>query len=150
MNIEALLINKIGDTGAMLHTARSRKDQVATGMHLYVKEEIGVMENCITELQGALLRRAQEHPDVIMSGYIYMQPAQPVLFGLHLLAHFFMLQRDVDRLRDCCNRSDQSPLGCGALAGTWFPIGREFTARELGLSSIYDNSIDPHASQRSK
>ena len=142
MNIEALLTERIGPTAGRLHTGRSRNDQVATDMHLYIKEEILAVRQRIRDLQKALLDLAEENDEVIMPGYTHMQRAQPILFAHHLLAYFFMLQRDHARFSDCLKRADVSPLGSGALAGTAHPIDPEFTARELGFSAPYDNSMD--------
>lgn len=142
LNIEKRLIEKIGPTGGKLHTARSRNDQVALDMHLYFKEEIQAVQALVRELQGALLEKAEAHRDVIMPGYTHLQRAQPILFAHHLMAYFFMLERDHGRLADCLKRADISPLGAGALAGTTFPIDREMVARELGLAGVYPNSMD--------
>ena len=142
MNIEALLTERIGPTAGRLHTGRSRNDQVATDMHLYIKEEILAIRQRIRDLQRALVGLAEENDEVIMPGYTHMQRAQPILFAHHLLAYFFMLQRDHARFSDCLKRADVSPLGSGALAGTAHPIDPEFTARELGFSAPYDNSMD--------
>ncbi len=142
MNIEALLTERIGPAAGRLHTARSRNDQVAVDMHLYLKDEIGAVRQRITRLQRTLLELAEENTGVIMPGYTHMQRAQPVLLAHHLLAYFFMLQRDWDRFSDCLKRTDISPLGSGALAGTAHPIDPDFTARELGLSALYENSMD--------
>ena len=142
MNIEARLIEKIGDVGRKLHTARSRNDQVALDMRLYVKESVS---QTIVELQGlqsALLDVAEANRDEIMPGYTHLQRAQPVLFAHHLLAYFEMLQRDVERFRDSLKRTDVLPLGSGALAGVPYPVDRDFLARELGFSRISQNSMD--------
>ncbi len=142
MNIEALLTERIGPAAGRLHTARSRNDQVATAMRLYLKDEIAAILRLITELQSALVALAETHDDVLMPGYTHMQRAQPILMAHHLLAHFFMLQRDYERFTDSRRRMDVSPLGAGALAGTAHPIDPEFSARELGFSAIFDNSMD--------
>jgi argininosuccinate lyase len=142
MNIEARLIEKIGDVGRKLHTARSRNDQVALDMRLFAKESIS---QTIVELQGlqrALLDVAEANRDEIMPGYTHLQRAQPVLFAHHLLAYFEMLQRDVERFRDSLKRTDVLPLGSGALAGVPYPVDRDFLARELGFSGISQNSMD--------
>jgi len=142
MNIEARLIEKIGDVGRKLHTARSRNDQVALDMRLFAKESIS---QTIVELQGlqsALLDVAEANRDEIMPGYTHLQRAQPVLFAHHLLAYFEMLQRDVERFRDSLKRTDVLPLGSGALAGVPYPVDRDFLARELGFSRISQNSMD--------
>jgi argininosuccinate lyase len=142
LNIEKRLIEKIGPVGGRLHTARSRNDQVATDVHLWVKAEVAAVQALVSDLQGTLVDRAQEHLGVIMPGYTHLQRAQPILLSHHLMAYFWMLERDWGRLADCCKRADISPLGAGAMAGTTFPIDREFTARELGFASVYPNSMD--------
>ena len=142
MNIEARLIEKVGDVGRKLHTARSRNDQVALDMRLFAKEAIsGAIEKLI-ELQKALLDLAEANKDEIIPGYTHLQRAQPVLFAHHMLAYFEMLQRDVARFRDCLGRTDVLPLGSGALAGVPYPIDRDFLAKELGFSRISENSMD--------
>lgn len=142
LNIEKRLIEKIGPAGGRLHTARSRNDQVVTDVHLWVKAEIGAVQRLVSDLQGALLDRASEHLGVIMPGYTHLQRAQPILLSHHLMAYFWMLERDYGRFADACKRADISPLGAGAMAGTTFPIDREFTARELGFAAVYPNSMD--------
>ncbi len=142
MNIEARLIEKVGELGQKLHTARSRNDQIALDMRLYVKEAISDTVAKLIELQKALLDLAEANKDEIMPGYTHLQRAQPVLFAHHLLAYFEMLQRDVERFRDCLKRVDVMPLGSGALAGVPYPIDREFLAKELGSSQISQNSMD--------
>ena len=142
MNIEARLGQIIGPTAGRLHTGRSRNDQIALDMRLYTKE---VVQDVLTDLrgvQGAMLELAEQHRDVVMPGYTHLQRAQPVLFAHHMLAYFQMLQRDVDRFRDCYRRTDVLPLGSGALAGVPYPTDREFLARELGFSKISANSMD--------
>ncbi|HWI63380.1 MAG TPA: lyase family protein, partial [Symbiobacteriaceae bacterium] len=113
LNIEKRLIEKIGPTGGRLHTARSRNDQVATDVHLWVKDEIAAVQALVSDLQGTLLDRAAEHKDAIMPGYTHLQRAQPILLSHHLLAYFWMLERDYGRLADCLKRADISPLGAG-------------------------------------
>lgn len=142
MNIEARLIEKIGDVGRKLHTARSRNDQVALDMRLFVKEAISQTIAGLQGLQSALLDVAEANRDEIIPGYTHLQRAQPVLFAHHLLAYFEMLQRDVERFRDSLKRTDVLPLGSGALAGVPYPIDRDFLARELGFSQISQNSMD--------
>lgn len=142
MNIEARLIEKVGDVGRKLHTARSRNDQVALDMRLFVKEAISDTLEKLKELQRALLDLAEANKDEIMPGYTHLQRAQPVLLAHHLLAYFEMLSRDVERFRDCLKRTDVLPLGSGALAGVPYPIDREFLAKELGLARVSDNSMD--------
>jgi argininosuccinate lyase len=142
MHIEARLQEKVGPVAGKLHTARSRNDQVATDLHLYVKEEAAAVMALIAGLQETILGLAERHLGVIMPGYTHLQRAQPILFSHHLLAYFEMLERDWQRFRDCRRRADSSPLGAGALAGTSFPIDRAYTASQLGFSSCYRNSID--------
>ena len=142
MNIEARLIEKIGDEGRKLHTARSRNDQVALDMRLFVKEAISQTIVGLQGLQSALLDVAEANRNEIIPGYTHLQRAQPVLFAHHLLAYFEMLQRDVERFRDSLKRTDILPLGSGALAGVPYPIDRDFLARELGFSRISQNSMD--------
>ena len=142
MNIEARLIEKIGDVGRKLHTARSRNDQVTLDMRLFVKEAISQAIEELKGLQSTLLDVAEANRDEIIPGYTHLQRAQPVLFAHHLLAYFEMLQRDVERFRDSLKRTDVLPLGSGALAGVPYPIDRDFLARELGFSRISQNSMD--------
>ena len=142
MHIEARLQEKVGPVAGKLHTARSRNDQVATDLHLYVKEEAAAVMALIAGLQETILGLAERHLGVIMPGYTHLQRAQPILFSHHLLAYFEMLERDWQRFRDCRRRADSSPLGAGALAGTSFPIDRQFTASQLNFSSCYRNSLD--------
>ena len=142
MNIEARLSEKIGEVGGKLHTARSRNDQIALDLRLFVKEAIGETIEGVRGVQTALLDQAEANLDVVMPGYTHLQRAQPVLLAHHLLAYFEMTQRDVERLRDCLERTDVLPLGSGALAGVPYPIDREFVARELGFSRVSRNSMD--------
>ncbi len=142
MNIEARLFDKIGEVAGKLHTARSRNDQIALDLRLFAKEAISETIARLKELQRALLDSAEENLDVILPGYTHLQHAQPVLLAHHLLAYFQMLQRDVERFRDCLERSDVLPLGSGALAGVTYAIDRPFLAQELGFSRISENSID--------
>ena len=142
MNIEARLIDKVGEIGGKLHTARSRNDQVALDMRLFTKEAIAQTLTKLREFQQALVSLAEANQAVIMPGYTHLQPAQPVLLAHHLLAYFEMLQRDIDRFRDCLKRTDVMPLGSGALAGVPYNVDREFLARELGFSRTSQNSLD--------
>ena len=142
MNIEARLLEKVGEVGGKLHTARSRNDQVALDMRLFAKASIAKTLALIRELQKALVNLAEENKHVLMPGYTHLQAAQPVLFAHHLLAYFEMLQRDFDRFGDCLKRTDVMPLGSGALAGAAYDIDREFLAKELGFSQMSQNSID--------
>ena len=142
MNIEARLIEKVGEVGGKLHTARSRNDQVALDLRLLAKEAISKTLLKLREFQQAVIGLAEANKGVVMPGYTHLQPAQPVLLAHHLLAYFEMLQRDVDRFSDCLKRTDVMPLGSGALAGVAYNIDREFLARELGFSQLSQNSID--------
>ncbi len=142
MTIEARLIEKVGETGGKLHTARSRNDQVALDLRLFAKEAITDTLLGLKKFQQAIISLAEANKGVAMPGYTHLQPAQPVLLAHHLLAYFEMLQRDVDRFKDCLKRTDTMPLGSGALAGVAYNIDREFLARELGFSQLSQNSID--------
>ena len=142
MNIEARLTEKIGDIGKKLHTGRSRNDQVATDIRLYVREECGQIQEQLGRLQTSLVDLAEQHYDTIMPGFTHLQTAQPVTFGHHLLAWFEMLKRDTGRLDDCRSRVNVSPLGAAALAGTSYPIDRKLTADLLGFQGIAENSLD--------
>ena len=142
MNIEARLIELIGDVGKKLHTGRSRNDQIATDMRLYLRDEIDGLLTLTGELRGALLDLAEQHAATLMPGFTHLQAAQPVTFGHHLLAWHEMLARDAERLVDCRRRTNVMPLGAAALAGTTFPIDRAYTARELGFEHVSENSLD--------
>lgn len=142
MNIERLLHERIGAVAGKLHTGRSRNDQVALDMHLYAKEAIAQAIIGVRRLQKALVHQAEKNMDVIIPGYTHLQRAQPVLLAHHLLAYFWMLERDVGRLQDAEKRADMMPLGAGALAGTTFPISREAVQEELDFSQLYENSLD--------
>jgi len=142
MNIEARLFEKIGDMAGKLHTARSRNDQIALDLRLFVKEEILKTIDAIKALQFSLVELAEANKDVIMPGYTHLQQAQPVLLAHHLLAYFEIFQRDKERFYDCLKRTDVLPLGSGALAGVPYPIDREFVAQELGFSKVSANSLD--------
>jgi argininosuccinate lyase len=142
MNIETRLTEKIGITGKKLHTGRSRNDQVATDIRLYLRDEIDAITKEITRLQHGLIELAAKNADTIMPGFTHLQTAQPVTFGHHLLAWNEMLQRDYGRLLDCRKRANQSPLGAAALAGTTYPIDRHLTAQLLGFEAPTENSLD--------
>jgi argininosuccinate lyase len=142
MNVEARLIDKIGEAGKRLHTGRSRNDQVATDLRLYLKDRIRAADEAIDALQKALLAQAKRHLGLLMPGYTHLQRAQPILFSHHLMAYFEMIGRDRSRLRDGFARTDVLPLGAGALAGTSFPIDRAYVAKQLGFSRVAENSID--------
>ncbi len=142
MNIEARLTAIIGDAGKRLHTGRSRNDQVATDIRLYLREQIEYVINEAKRLQQGLLGLAEKEADTIMPGFTHLQVAQPVTFGHHMLAWFEMLARDVSRYEDCRERMNMCPLGAAALAGTSYPIDREFSAKELGFTAPTANSLD--------
>jgi len=142
MNIEARLIDRIGETGKKLHTGRSRNDQVATDLRLYLREEIDVLSTELTRLQAALLELAEREVDTILPGFTHLQVAMPVSFGHHLMAWIEMLERDHQRLQECRQRVNIMPLGSAALAGTSFPIDRAYTARLLGFDAPSANSLD--------
>jgi argininosuccinate lyase len=142
MNIEARLHEKIGEAAGRLHTGRSRNDQVATAMRLYVKETCEETARRIRALQRALIKQAEAHVKTLMPGYTHVQRAQPVLLAHHLLAYVQMLERDVERFRQARVRADVMPLGSAALAGAAFRLDREWEAKELGFSAISENSMD--------
>ena len=142
MAIEAALIAKIGDAGKKLHTGRSRNDQVATDIRLWMRDEIEIMQTHITLLQRALLRLAEKYTDAVMPAYTHLQRAQPVSIASYLLSFVEMLARDWSRLKDCCKRLNVSPLGSGAVAGSTLPLDRLKAAKLLGFSDITYNSID--------
>jgi argininosuccinate lyase len=142
MNVEARLTELIGEPGRKLHTARSRNDQVATDLRLWVRDAIDRQDDLLRALQAALLDRAEEHADAVMPGFTHLQAAQPVTLGHHLLAYVEMAGRDRGRLRDARARMDECPLGAAALAGTSLPIDRQMTAAELGFARPMANSID--------
>jgi len=142
MNIEARLTDLIGIAGKKLHTGRSRNDQVATDIRLYLRSEIQQITSQLTRLQIAILNLADQHADTIMPGFTHLQVAQPITFGHHLMAWFEMLIRDHERLQDCCKRLNVMPLGAAALAGTSYPIDRFMTAELLGFDRPSANSLD--------
>ena len=142
MNVETLLTQRIGEAGKCLHTARSRNDQVAVDLRLYLRREIGEIIAGILDFQKALAEQAKAHQKTVMPGYTHLQRAQPISFAQHLLAYCQMLCRDVTRLEDCGRRMNQCPLGSGALAGTTYPIDRWQTARDLGFDAPMSNSLD--------
>ncbi len=142
MNIEARLTDKIGIAGKKLHTGRSRNDQVATDMRLYLRDAIDQITNELQRLQNALLDVASKEVETVMPGFTHLQVAQPVTFGHHLMAWFEMLSRDYDRLQDCRKRVNVMPLGAAALAGTSYPIDRAYTAELLGFDAPTENSLD--------
>ncbi|MFC2072302.1 argininosuccinate lyase [Chloroflexota bacterium] len=142
MNIEARLIEKVGEVGGKLHTARSRNDQVALDLRLFAKEVITDTLSSLKKFQQALINLAEANKSVVMPGYTHLQRAQPVLLAHHLLAYFEMLQRDIGRFSDCLKRTDVLSLGSGAIAGVSYDIDREFLATELGFGQISQNSMD--------
>lgn len=142
MNIEKNLIEEIGPVGGKLHTGRSRNDQVATDMHLYLRKRVVEFVGLLHDLQEALIGQAKANLDTIVPGYTHLQRAQPILFAHHLLAYVSMFQRDIERLQDSYKRINVLPLGAGALAGTTFPIDRHFVAEQLNFGAVYENSLD--------
>ena len=142
MNIESALIAKIGDVGKKLHTGRSRNDQVATDIRLFVRNEIDSICKLINKVQTAFVNLADREATTIFPGSTHLQTAQPVSFGHHMLAWFEMLERDYERFQDCRKRANKSPLGAAALAGTTFPIDRDYTAELLGFDAPTNNSLD--------
>lgn len=142
MNIERLLIEKIGPIGGKLHTGRSRNDQVATDMHLFLRTKTTELIILVEKVQQALLEQAKEHVQTFIPGYTHLQRAQPVSFAHHLMAYFWMFERDKERFMDSLKRINWLPLGSGALAGTTFPINRKRVAELLGFETIYPNSMD--------
>ncbi|MEE8185296.1 MAG: argininosuccinate lyase [Thermodesulfobacteriota bacterium] len=142
MAIERRLIEKLGALGGKLHTGRSRNDQVALDVRLYLRDEIHEIQLLINRLKGTLVDVAKENLDVIMPGYTHLQRAQPILLSHHLLAYYEMLGRDHERLEECLKRINIMPLGAGALAGTPYPLDRDFVAKELSFSKVTDNSRD--------
>ncbi|MFQ5901215.1 MAG: argininosuccinate lyase [Thermodesulfobacteriota bacterium] len=142
MNIESRLIENIGELGEKLHTARSRNDQVALDMRLYLRDEIEVVIEKLRGLLGGLIEIARENIDVVMPGYTHLQRAQPILFAHHILAYCEMLRRDRERFRDCLKRVNVMPLGAGALAGATFPVDRDYVAGLLNFPEVTENSMD--------
>lgn len=142
MNIEKRLTEEIGDAGARLHTARSRNDQCALDLHMYMKRNIARLSEKLIAVLEALLAASKKYQDVILPGYTHMQRAQPVLFAHHMLAYFAMLERDFKRLEDCYDMCDMSPIGACALAGTTYPTHPEEEANDLHFASVYGNSLD--------
>ena len=142
LNVEKRLTALVGDAGKRLHTGRSRNDQVATDIRLWLRDTIDEIDGLLRDFQKALLDAAELHADTPLPGFTHLQVAQPVTFGHHLLAYFEMLRRDRERFADCRRRVNRLPLGAAALAGTTFPIDREAVARELGFESVCENSLD--------
>ena len=142
MNIEKRLTDDIGEAGGRLHTGRSRNDQCAVDLHMYVRKAVVEMGELIVDMQKALIETAEKYSDVIMPGYTHLQRAQPVLFGHHMMAYFSMLERDFERLLMVFKHADIMPLGAGALAGSTYGIDQTYTQKLLGFSRIYENSMD--------
>ena len=142
LNIEKMLIDEIGPVGGKLHTGRSRNDQVATDMHLYLRKRVIEIIELIRQLQRVLVEKAERHVETLIPGYTHLQRAQPISFAHHLMAYVWMFERDRERFTESLKRINKSPLGAGALAGTTFPIDRHLTAKLLGFDSIYENSLD--------
>jgi argininosuccinate lyase len=142
LNLEKHLIDLIGEVGGKLHTGRSRNDQVATDMHLFLKRRVEEIVKLVEDLQEAIIVQAEANVETIIPGYTHLQRAQPISFAHHLMCYFWMLNRDKERLADSLKRIDISPLGAGALAGTTFPIDREYSAELLGFGACYENSLD--------
>ena len=142
MNIETILISRIGDVGKRLHTGRSRNDQVALDVRMYLRHEVDELLPLLEDLKKSILTIAEQNLDTIMPGYTHMQKAQPITLAHHLMAYYEMLRRDCDRLSDCRRRINVMPLGSGALAGTTYPLDREFVAEKLGFDSVTVNSLD--------
>ena len=142
MNVESALTERIGDAGKRLHTGRSRNDQAATGVRLFVREALDDVAGAVRALQGVILAIAEREADTVLPGFTHLQPAQPVTFGHHMLAWFEMLERDAERFAECRRRVNRMPLGAAALAGTPYPIDRAMTAGLLGFDGLCENSID--------
>ena len=142
LNIEARLTQLVGDAGKRLHTGRSRNDQVATDVRLWLRDEIKTLAALLTDLQRALVKLAQANAEVILPGFTHLQVAQPVSFGHHMLAYVEMFSRDAQRLNEVLARTNQLPLGAAALAGTSYPLDRERVARNLGMNGVCQNSLD--------
>ena len=142
MFVEQELTNRLGDVGKKLHTARSRNDQVALDIRMYLRQELDTVSDLTKQLIGAVTAKAEEYKDAIMPGYTHLQRAQPITFGHHLMAYAMMLLRDVERLADCRKRMNLSPIGCCALAGTTYDTDRDFEAKNLGFDGLCLNSLD--------
>ena len=142
MNIETILISRIGDVGKRLHTGRSRNDQVALDIRMYLKDEIKEIRKMLISLERTLLGAAKDNLDTVMPGYTHLQKAQPITLSHHAMAYFEMFKRDIGRLDDCCKRTNIMPLGSGALAGTTYPLDREMVCNLLGFDSVTLNSLD--------
>ena len=142
MFVEQVLTERLGDVGKKLHTARSRNDQVALDVRMYLRDEVDAIDNLTRQLIAALVTKAEQYCDAIMPGYTHLQRAQPITFGHHLMAYVMMLMRDLERLADCRKRMNLSPIGCCALAGTTYDVDRNYEAEKLGFDGICRNSLD--------
>ncbi|OPX43090.1 argininosuccinate lyase 1 [Ruminiclostridium hungatei] len=142
MNVEKILISRIGDTGKKLHTGRSRNDQVALDIRMYLRDEITAISRMLIALKKNILKISEENTATILPGYTHLQRAQPITFAHHMMAYFEMFRRDYSRLSDCYSRMNMLPLGSGALAGTTYPLDRHMVAAELGFSDVTRNSLD--------
>ncbi|MBO5417104.1 MAG: argininosuccinate lyase [Clostridia bacterium] len=142
MNVETLLIEKIGAAGKRLHTGRSRNDQVALDIRMYLKDEIIEIMTDLKRLLGVILSVAEKHSDTILPGYTHLQRAQPITLSHHVMAYYQMFKRDCERLADCYDRTNIMPLGSGALAGTTYPLDRDYVAKRLGFEGVTQNSLD--------
>ena len=142
MNVEKILTERIGEAGKRLHTGRSRNDQVALDIRMYLKDETDEIKKMLLHAEDVILELASEHVETIMPGYTHLQKAQPITFAHHLCAYAEMLARDISRLDDCRKRTDVMPLGSGALAGTTYPLDREFVKEKLGFAKVSLNSLD--------
>ncbi|ABN51419.1 MAG TPA: argininosuccinate lyase [Hungateiclostridium thermocellum] len=142
MNVEKILISRIGDVGKKLHTGRSRNDQVALDIRMYLRDEVVEIRKLLVNLERTLIEIAKNNIDTILPGYTHLQRAQPITFAHHMMAYFQMFKRDIERLNDCYKRINVMPLGSGALASTTYPLDRYMVAKELGFDSITENSLD--------
>ncbi len=142
MNVEKILISRIGDTGKKLHTGRSRNDQVALDIRMYLKDEINIISDMLVSLENTIIKISEDNLDTILPGYTHLQRAQPITFAHHMMAYFEMFKRDIERLSDCYSRMNVLPLGSGALAGTTYPLDRYMVANELGFNDVTQNSLD--------
>ena len=142
MNVEKILISRIGDTGKKLHTGRSRNDQVALDIRMYLKDEIYIINDMLVNLENTIIKISENNLDTILPGYTHLQRAQPITFAHHMMAYFEMFKRDIGRLSDCYSRMNILPLGSGALAGTTYPLDRYMVANELGFNDVTQNSLD--------
>lgn len=142
MNVEKILISRIGDTGKKLHTGRSRNDQVALDIRMYLKDEINIISNMLVNLENTIIKISEDNLETILPGYTHLQRAQPITFAHHMMAYFEMFKRDIGRLSDCYSRMNILPLGSGALAGTTYPLDRYMVANELGFNDVTQNSLD--------